>query len=317
MRMTTSSGNLPQVILSEASRSRGILARNPLIAFFIVAFAGAWVFEIPLALSKAGLGLLPFSPSLSQLDMVVILASFAGPTLAALVLTGALEGRTGIVRLLRRYVQSRAGVRWSLLAVFGMPLIAVLAASAFLGSAPLYGVLHHWTLLFTLYVPYALTIGLILGGPLAEEPGWRGFVLPRLQQRHGALSASLILGTLWGLWHAPLFLIPALDGAADARATLVAYAGFMAAIIAFTVIMTWLYNNTAGSLLLVMLLHSARNATVLLERQIFSAFLHLPQRDWALALAFVACALLILILTRGALSYTSAKSARSTQLDER
>jgi membrane protease YdiL (CAAX protease family) len=308
MQALDSHGRLSTGTLSPTARSQGVLARHPLTFFFVLAFALAWLCEIPAALSKAGLGLLPFRPSLDQLDMIVILASFAGPTLAALTLTGALEGRAGVVRLLKRYVQWRAGIQWYLLALFGMPLIAVLAASAFLGAAPLTGLLHQWPLLLTLYVPYTLTIGLILGGPLAEEPGWRGFALPHLQRRYGAVGASLILGVLWGLWHLPLFMIPALDGSHDVGANVMALVGFMVAIVAFTIIMTWVYNNTAGSLLIVMVLHSARNGVVLLERQIFPAFLHSPERYWALALGFAICALLLIIFTRAALSKEPAAS---------
>jgi uncharacterized protein len=48
----------------------------------------------------------------------------------------------------------------------------------------------------------------LLGGPLGEEPGWRGFVLPRLQPRFGPLGGTLLLGFLWGCWHLPEFLTP-------------------------------------------------------------------------------------------------------------
>lgn len=301
---TTNYRALPSSATLSATPRASLLARHQLTSFFALAFAGSWLFEIPLALSRAGLGLLPFNPSLDLMDLLVVLGSFAGPALAAFVVTGAVEGRAGAGRLFRRFIQWRAGLQWYLLALFGTPLIMALGASVFLGAAPLNGLIQHWPLVFTLYLPYTLTIGFLLGGGPAEEPGWRGFALPRLQQRRGALVGSIILGALWGLWHLPLFLIPALDGIPDLRANILSFVGFMVAIVAFSVIVTWIYNNTAGSLLIVMALHSARNATVLLERQMFPAFLHFQQRYWALALAFTVCALAIILFTRGRLSYT-------------
>ena len=104
-----------------------------------------------------------------------------------------------------------------------------------------------------------LVVGVILG-PLWEEPGWRGFALPRLQERFGPLLASLILGVLWAAWHAPGF-----PGGWMQGSILALLMGSMA----FSIIMTWVYNNTHGSILLMILLHSASNAAVSVGVQVF------------------------------------------------
>jgi membrane protease YdiL (CAAX protease family) len=94
--------------------------------------------------------------------------------------------------------------------------------------------------------PFFLTDAIITG----EELGWRGYVLPRLQVRYSALVSSLIVGVIWAIWHIPTFLAP---GNTSPLAL------FMVKIITESVLYTWLYNNTRGSLLLVTLFHTAGN----------------------------------------------------------
>jgi membrane protease YdiL (CAAX protease family) len=85
-----------------------------------------------------------------------------------------------------------------------------------------------------------------------EEIGWRGYVLPRLQAKYGALTSALILGVIWGFWHLPKYLT---------HWDTVAFAWFMVHTTMVSVLYTWLYNGTKGSLLLVTLFHAASNAT--------------------------------------------------------
>ena len=106
-----------------------------------------------------------------------------------------------------------------------------------------------------------LAFSIFPGSALGEEIGWRGYALPRLQAGRSALGASLILGVLWGLWHLPLWLT-----GAPGR-TPILYAAFVVSTIALSVILTWAYNSTGGSPLLVVLLHATANLplTLLLE----------------------------------------------------
>lgn len=85
-----------------------------------------------------------------------------------------------------------------------------------------------------------------------EEIGWRGYALPRLQARHGALIASLIIGVVWGFWHVPKFLMA---GSAQDYSFWV----FLLDTTAKAILFTWVYNNTKSSLLLVTLFHAAIN----------------------------------------------------------
>ncbi|HEU4908871.1 MAG TPA: CPBP family intramembrane glutamic endopeptidase, partial [Propionibacteriaceae bacterium] len=91
-----------------------------------------------------------------------------------------------------------------------------------------------------------------------EELGWRGFALPHLQDGHSALTATLILGPLWGFWHLPLWLT------GSASNPLALFPIFVISVVAVSVLLTWLYNGTEGSLLLVVLLHATANLPITL-----------------------------------------------------
>jgi membrane protease YdiL (CAAX protease family) len=94
---------------------------------------------------------------------------------------------------------------------------------------------------------------LFLGGPFAEEFGWRGFSLDRLQLKFSAFYSSLILGAIWGLWHLPLHFI---NG--TTQEVIPFYQNFLILIL-LSIIYTWLYNNTNRSILVVMIFHLAGN----------------------------------------------------------
>jgi membrane protease YdiL (CAAX protease family) len=89
-----------------------------------------------------------------------------------------------------------------------------------------------------------------------EEIGWRGYALPRLAARMGYARASVLLGVIWAGWHLPLFLVPGLDMQGQS------FPVWALSVTALSVAITWLYARTEGSLLLVMLMHSAVNQTL-------------------------------------------------------
>jgi membrane protease YdiL (CAAX protease family) len=94
----------------------------------------------------------------------------------------------------------------------------------------------------------------LLGGPLQEEPGWRGFALPRLQFLYNPIIASVILGFLWQLWHIPLYFTGFYPF--DAMAIGMRFIGFLPGVIVFT----WLYNRSGGNLLIAVLFHASIDA---------------------------------------------------------
>jgi uncharacterized protein len=206
----------------------------------------------------------------------------------------------GVEHLLRRYIQRRGYTRRFLLILLGAPFLVLLAAvlaSHFGGIHNSVLLTQRWSQLVTMYLPIvALNIP---GGPLGEEPGWRGLALPRLQRRNGALTATLILGVLWGLWHLPLFLVKGIDG----PFTLPGFGLFLLGVITFAIFLTWVFNNTGGSLLIAIVLHATFNANSSLLVLLSPIF---PLLSWNLYLVYAGSALLVLILTKGRLSYKPA-----------
>src|SRR5215207_8816472 len=272
---------------------RGLLARHPLVFFFIIAFAGTWLFEMPYVLSEDGSGLLPFSSPVVQWMMPVSI--FMGPFLAAFIMTGATEGRAGVRSFLRRFVLWRVGLGWYLFVLVGIPAILVLSVIV------LPGVLASFEgqgLASLAPLPLlSLFVYVLFHRPLGEEPGWRGFALPRLQSLHGPLVGSLILGVLWGLWHLPLFFTP--------WNTLTTFnvVMFVLATTCLSIIYTWVFNNTKGSLLTAILLHWSFNVSTLIVAPLFPASIVLDYGLLPILPGFGAAALLVVALTRGQLGY--------------
>src|SRR5439155_1424107 len=119
-----------------------------------------------------------------------------GPVVAGFVMTAVVAGRAGVKQLLRRLVLWRVSPRWYLLAFVGMPALYLL------GLALVPGAFSSVSLPLStlLLLPVFFVVLLVTGGPLLEEPGWRGFALPRLQLRWGPLVGTMILGVLWAGW---------------------------------------------------------------------------------------------------------------------
>lgn len=223
-------------------------SRRPLLAYFALAFGLTWIWHVV----TLGLLDLPF------LGVVGAIGSF-GPTLAAVVVTAATGGRRGVLDLLRSLVRWRVRPVWYLVAVLGLPAAFVLAAlvdrpdaSASFQAPTFPAVLGSLAL-------YLLVLG--SGGPLGEEPGWRGFALPRLQERFGPLPGTLVLGVVHGLWHLPVYvLVPGYNGATGRPLDIaLSFGTFVVGTTALAVVFTWVVNNTGGSLLLAVLLHCSVN----------------------------------------------------------
>ena len=170
-----------------------------------------------------------------------------GPAIAAAWVTKRHEGS---LRSLSTQIFHWRLPAWGYAVALGLPLVLVASSFAIvkaLGGAwelddPIAAVAAPLFLVFAVF---------IAGGP--EEIGWRGFALPRLQSRWNALTASLILGAIWAIWHAPLWFM------ADLSFSDLNYPLYATQCLASSVVYTWLYNNTRGSLLLAVLLHASGN----------------------------------------------------------
>jgi uncharacterized protein len=223
--------------------TQGLVRRHPLVSFYVLTYAVSWLLWAPLIIFG---GRLPGPVAFVLLGLGSLVPSTLG-----LVFIGLLRGKAGVRRVLRRLVHGRIGLRWYL-AVLALAMLVPLAVGVSVlmgGDTPvvdnsIFGVLFLFAFM------------IFPGSALGEEIGWRGFVLPRMQARHSALKASLLIGILWGPWHLPLWL----TGSEGHPISL--YVPFVVAVVASSVFYTWLYNNTGGSLLIVVLYHAASNLPI-------------------------------------------------------
>jgi uncharacterized protein len=217
-----------------------LIRRHPLVTFFLLAFAITWVVWVPRA---AG----------AQLGVLGQAWTWA-PAIAALLAAALTGGRDALRELGARLVRWRVGWQWYLVVILGPAAFSLAVAGVYVllgGSwaeaAP--AALREGPLMM---LPLFLVI-LTLTDGLGEELAWRGFALPRLLSRHNALVASLILGVLWALWHLPLVWT---EGAPIYQLPVWL---FLVDITAKSVLFTWVFLHTRGSVLLAMLLHGATN----------------------------------------------------------
>lgn len=243
-----------------------VVKRHPIIAFFVLALALSWW------------GWILYAIDLSPTPI----ASF-GPFLAALVVLAVTRGRTGMVGLLRRMVRWRVGLRWyavALLLPIGVTLVAAVSNVFLLGAqAPSSAELGGWSNLFTLFPLLLLIPGM---GGAWEEPGWRGFALPCLQAGRSALFASLVLGVLWAFWHLPLLMTGQMSW------------WDIVNIMGSTIVLTWVFNSTGGSVLIVMLFHAMNNT---ISGHFFSRmFSGADSVSQSLLLAAVWCAVALVVV---------------------
>jgi membrane protease YdiL (CAAX protease family) len=272
----------------------GLIARHPLVFFFVLAFAFTWgYFVLFLAL---------------QLPQKMILLGAAGPTVSALLILAVTSGRPGVLRLLRSYVHWRVGVQWYLVAVIGVAVLMFLGYAVVPGAladfvAPGWSLVPLWLISFVrvLFFPPA--------GPLLEEGGWRGFALPRLQRLHGPVLGTLILGALWGLWHLQLFVGPLAMTSPDATfvSVVITFVLFTIGVTGISVIMTWIFNNSGGSVLLAVLAHAAFDGTPFALDALFPSaseyYEPVSFQAMGIAIVFGIAALVVIVFTRGRLGY--------------
>ena len=221
-----------------------ILKRHSLVIGITLMFLLTW----PLDLVNSGIVKIDIS-------FIVLLFLGWGFVFASVIMTGLTLGREGVISLLRRFFRWRVGWKWYLVAFLLEPLLIVLGVfgnALVTGIAPDFsGIIAYQffgedATLWLFILPFFL-IDFITNG---EEIGWRGYVLPRLQAKYSALTSTLILGVIWGFWHLLKFLT---------HWNPLSFTWFMVHVLAFAVTLTWLYNGTKGSLLLVTIMHASSN----------------------------------------------------------
>ncbi len=224
-----------------------LVKRNPLIAYFILAFAFSWTIYLLLVAVQQGW-------TDAQIPYAIHYLGSFGPAFAALIVTALTTGRDGLRELGGRMIKWRVGWGYAAFAILSpilLFLVAIIVVRAIKGEWPDLRLLGQAN-----YLPYlgwgVLPLWLISFG-FGEEIGWRGFALPRLQNTMNVSKATLILALVWALWHMPAFFY--LDTIQNLGGLLI-IPGFLIGILFGAVVFTWLYNGTGGSILMVVIWHA-------------------------------------------------------------
>jgi len=229
---------MPPLPVTSAPHAPGGAASG-LLPFFALSYAVMWAAFITVA---------RWVPAQTPGGYALILLGAYAPGIVALVLTARAEGGSGVRALLRRILIADVPVRLYVLAVTYIAVVKITAAVAhrlIAGTWPPFGAapLAEIPLAIAFSTPFQA----------GEEVGWRGFALPRLADRFGLRTASVLLGAIWAAWHLPQFYIA---GADTYQQSFVVWAP---QVVALSVALAWLYAKSGGSLLLVMLMHAAIN----------------------------------------------------------
>jgi membrane protease YdiL (CAAX protease family) len=275
------------------------MSRHRLLAFVLIAYGISWSMLIGGFFStRAGI-LNPDSGVVSLLNQIAA----AGPLIAAVTVLAVTRGRRGLAALGRSLIRWRVSPLWYAFVFLGVPLLMLTALAILYQGGLVSALAERWPLFFTQFPLGVLAIAVITG--LAEEPGWRGYAQPVANQQYRPLTAALVVSVIWAAWHLPnaLFGPSVAETATHFIATVVN--GF---------VLAWVYNSTGGSVLLVMLLHGAQNATNGVVRRLFEGAAESPSIVTyyvVSAVTFGVLVAVVAVLTRGRLGLQTEAASQS------
>lgn len=251
-----------------------LLNKKPIESYVILAYLITWLCWIPtIIIAQEGGYLLPAAANYAELiqegfgnpehliiSTIFFLAVF-GPLLAAMIVTAYGQGRSGLSQLLASILNWRIQRKWFVIVVS----INLLLLSLTIIFSLLTGLLSLSQLQFAPigYLMFIFIVQIVSSG-LGEEPGWRGFLFPRLQEKYSAERSVWYMGIIWAVWHYPfviLFSFSALTtpiSLATISSLLFGLGGFTLTIIGMSFIYAWIYSHTR-SLFLAILFHALNN----------------------------------------------------------
>lgn len=216
------------------------------ITYFIITFVFTWIFWS-----------IAFNSTSSTLNGTLRIVGSFMPSIMAIIFTGYYDGVNGIKKMLDKLII------WKVNPFFYAFIFLYTALSIYLPTliCSIIGINYKINISnhisnFQLTSPITTIVGflavMIFGGPIGEEIGWRGFALPKLQSKLNPIVSSIILGAIWASWHIPMFYfhVSGYD---------ISFISYLLETIWLTILFTWVYNNTKGSLLMVILYHSFDN----------------------------------------------------------
>jgi len=253
---------------------------HPLFNFYLITFIISWIFLI-------------LAYGVFKNNMFLAWVGLFFPSLTALFITGVCDGKSGLERLLSRLYHWRVPWHWYL-AIFGLP-ISLIGGTILIHDGP--PALIVWLATLPALTPFLVGMTVLLAFIAAgEEIGWRGFALPHLQARFSPLVSSVILGFLWGIWHIPAALDPTyvLNRMYLPLSSIL----FTLACIGLSILYTWIWNNSGGSLLLMCLFHAFDNTIFTLAA---AAYPYLINQYWYYLTVLAVLLIPIILFSKGKL----------------
>jgi membrane protease YdiL (CAAX protease family) len=215
--------------------------------YFIITFTFSWIIWLPGIFQSRGIISTPL-PAI----VIFIIGGF-GPFISSFYLTSKKESKPGVKRLWKRAFNFKIPLKW-LAFIFLLP-VCIAGISLYLkiqsgGEKPDFQLTNPIAIIVTFLFLF------FLGGSFAEEFGWRGYALDRLQKKWNALVSSLLLGFIWGLWHLPLFFAEGLSQ------SYLPFWGFLVWTMSLSIFFTLFHNNTNGNILAALLFHTMTNLSL-------------------------------------------------------
>ena len=226
--------------------------RYPIRSFLLLAYGLSWLCWLPI------IDRISSNPFKSEPEVLVrLLLGGYGPSVAALILIAATGGRRAMRRLFERFRLRGSGRVGHAVALGWSPVLMSLSVFVFVARGGEVGYVH-WPALAWVPVIFA---AVSIFGPLGEELGWRGFLLPRLLERSGPIGASLSVGLVWTFWHAPLMMAAAGTSISGQALTVSNVLAYLVSVTASSVLFTWIHLRTRGNLFASILAHMSLNGT--------------------------------------------------------
>lgn len=234
--------------------------KSRILVFMALAYGISWICWLPIV------KFIPLNLSESPIFVILLLViGIYSPTISAILGSAIIGGRPAVKDLIKKYILWRVSIVWYIAAILFFPLVYSLSVFAYRISNGSIGSINYGVLPI---IPVLVFVSIFLG-PLGEELGWRGFVLPYLERKYGFIKGSFVIGVIWTFWHSPLFWAKSGTAISGYPVTFLLVTTYLLFITGSSFIFTWLYINTNGSILLAILLHLSMNTSGLIVSLIF------------------------------------------------